>query len=68
MKRLERATTERAAQEEAFEAFTANQMAEVPEWTKAVEDFEADASKPNPYEMPSSGTYHHLHLCPKDSN
>lgn len=50
-----RALAERASQEEAFEAFTANQVAEVPGWRKAVEEFEADPTKPNPYEMPSSG-------------
>jgi hypothetical protein len=38
-----------------LEVFTVNQMEHVPEWKAAVEAFEADATKPNPYEIPKTG-------------
>lgn len=56
LKRWLRAVDELAAQEEAFEAFTSNQLAEIPAWKKSVEDYENDPTKPNPYQMPKSST------------
>jgi hypothetical protein len=54
-RRLDVAQREQAAQREAFEAFTLQQAERVPVWKKMVEDFEADGTKKNPYEMAVRG-------------
>ncbi|KAF7298606.1 CxC2 domain-containing protein [Mycena indigotica] len=48
-RRLDAATAEFARQEASFSLFRQQQDERVLEWQKMVEDFEADASKPNPY-------------------
>ncbi|KAJ7430256.1 hypothetical protein B0H11DRAFT_2263932 [Mycena galericulata] len=58
-KRLLTAIPERNYQRESLATFTANQMEHVPLWKKAVEEFEADNTKPNPYEIPKSGVSEH---------
>jgi hypothetical protein len=55
-KRLLNAVPERNRQREAFADFTAHQIDHVEEWKARVEAFEADSMKPNPYELPKSGT------------
>ncbi|KAJ7444965.1 hypothetical protein B0H11DRAFT_2249680 [Mycena galericulata] len=50
-RRFEKAKVERAAQEEGLAAFSAEQAEKIPEWRAKVDDFEADPSKPNPYEI-----------------
>ncbi|KAJ7936119.1 hypothetical protein B0H13DRAFT_2226828 [Mycena leptocephala] len=52
---LRKSRREQAAQREAFEAFTLQQAERVPVWKKMVEDFEADGTKKNPYEMAVRG-------------
>ncbi|KAF7324862.1 CxC2 domain-containing protein [Mycena kentingensis (nom. inval.)] len=49
-RRLGKARVEAATQREAFEAFSAGQAEHVPIWRQMVADFEADGSKPNPYQ------------------
>ncbi|KAK7026667.1 hypothetical protein VNI00_015540 [Paramarasmius palmivorus] len=41
-----------ARQRCSFALFSRNQASQLPSWTKMVEDFEADSSKPNPYYLP----------------
>jgi hypothetical protein len=50
-RRLDTARKEQKSQREAFEGFTLQQGERVPAWKRMVEEFEADASKKNPYEM-----------------
>jgi hypothetical protein len=54
-RRLDVARKEQKSQREAFEAFTVQQAERVPAWKRMVEDFEADPSAKNPYEMKISG-------------
>ncbi|KAJ7030308.1 hypothetical protein C8F04DRAFT_1264074 [Mycena alexandri] len=54
-KRLLNAIPERNFQAESLATFTANQIDNVPQWKAVVEAFEADSTKPNPYEIPKSG-------------
>ncbi|KAJ7839976.1 hypothetical protein B0H14DRAFT_2360894, partial [Mycena olivaceomarginata] len=54
-KRFLAAVAERSKQKDSFEAFTANQIQHVAGWKAAVEAFEADSSKPNPYAIPKTG-------------
>ncbi|KAJ7096584.1 hypothetical protein B0H15DRAFT_773847, partial [Mycena belliarum] len=54
-KRLLAAIPERNFQKEAFTTFTENQIEHVDEWRLMVEAFEADPTKPNPYDLPKSG-------------
>ncbi|KAJ7912792.1 hypothetical protein B0H13DRAFT_2232409 [Mycena leptocephala] len=58
-KRLLNAIVQRNIQMASLEVFTVNQMEHVPEWKAAVEAFEADATKPNPYEIPKTGMSEH---------
>ncbi|KAJ7036483.1 hypothetical protein C8F04DRAFT_1210089 [Mycena alexandri] len=58
-KRLLKAIPERNFQAESLATFTNNQMEHVPQWKAMVEAFEADASKPNPYEIPKTGKSEH---------
>ncbi|KAJ7475064.1 hypothetical protein B0H11DRAFT_1728060 [Mycena galericulata] len=58
-KRLLNAVAERNYQRDSLATFTANQVEHVPMWKAAVEEFEADNSKPNPYEIPKSGVSEH---------
>ncbi|KAJ7824915.1 hypothetical protein B0H13DRAFT_2241284 [Mycena leptocephala] len=58
-KRLLNAIVQRNIQMASLEVFTVNQMEHVPEWKVAVEAFEADATKPNPYEIPKTGMSEH---------
>jgi hypothetical protein len=55
-KRLLRAIPERNFQRDSLATFTENQAEHVGEWKVMVEAFEADSKKPNPYELPKSGT------------
>ncbi|KAJ7670794.1 hypothetical protein DFH06DRAFT_1267265 [Mycena polygramma] len=55
MKRLLRAIPERNFQRDSLATFTENQAEHVEGWKAMVETFEADATKPNPYELPKSG-------------
>ncbi|KAJ6511876.1 hypothetical protein C8R47DRAFT_1173309 [Mycena vitilis] len=54
-KRLLRAIPERNFQRDSLATFTENQAEHVGEWKTMVEEFEADQTKPNPYELPKSG-------------
>ncbi|KAF7345872.1 CxC2 domain-containing protein [Mycena venus] len=45
-----------AEQQMAFEEFSREQAARIPAWKKKVEDFEADPTQPNPYEVKFHGT------------
>ncbi|KAJ7020502.1 hypothetical protein C8F04DRAFT_1274966 [Mycena alexandri] len=54
-KRFDRATQELADQTAAFDEFSAQQAARVPEWRQQVLDFEQDDQKPNPYEIVVQG-------------
>jgi hypothetical protein len=56
-RRLDVARKEQKSQREAFEAFTVQQAEWVPAWKRMVEDFEADPSAKNPYEMKISGMF-----------
>ncbi|KAJ7174318.1 hypothetical protein C8R46DRAFT_1214529 [Mycena filopes] len=58
-KRLLTAIPERNYQAESLATFTSNQMENVPSWKAAVEAFEGDSSKPNPYEIPKTGASEH---------
>ncbi|KAJ7848834.1 hypothetical protein B0H14DRAFT_2356572 [Mycena olivaceomarginata] len=58
-RRLDTARKEQKSQREAFEAFTLQQSERVPAWKRMVEEFEADASRKNPYEMKISGLTEH---------
>lgn len=55
-KRLLTAIPERNFQAESLATFTAHQAEHVPEWTAMVEAFDLDNTKPNPYELPKTGT------------
>ncbi|KAJ7594166.1 hypothetical protein C8J56DRAFT_1043935 [Mycena floridula] len=48
------ANEELAIQEHSFATFCVNQVDDVEEWEKAVVDWEADSTKPNPYESKKS--------------
>ncbi|KAJ7898154.1 hypothetical protein B0H14DRAFT_3080805 [Mycena olivaceomarginata] len=50
-RRLDAAKKEAASQRVAFETFTLQQADRVQRWKQMVEEFEADATKKNPYEM-----------------
>ncbi|KAJ7736393.1 hypothetical protein B0H14DRAFT_3097541 [Mycena olivaceomarginata] len=50
------AIVERNNQRASLETFTANQLEHVPQWKAEVEAFEADSTKPNPYQIPKSGS------------
>ncbi|KAJ7576776.1 hypothetical protein C8J56DRAFT_1007268 [Mycena floridula] len=70
LRRQKEAREELAVQEDAFATFCANQMDDVPDWKKAVEDWEEDATKPNPYEGNKSSLSIHevrLQLSTEDS-
>ncbi|KAK7050119.1 CxC2 domain-containing protein [Favolaschia claudopus] len=54
-RRLDAARKEARSQREAFEAFTVQQAERVPAWKQMVQDFEADSSKKNPYEIKITG-------------
>ncbi|KAK7052722.1 CxC2 domain-containing protein [Favolaschia claudopus] len=54
-RRLDAAKKEAAAQREAFEAFTLQQVERVPVWKQMVEDFERDPLSKNPYETKITG-------------
>ncbi|KAJ7610369.1 hypothetical protein FB45DRAFT_1037941 [Roridomyces roridus] len=54
-RRLDVAKREEVVQKEAFDAFTFAQQEHVPEWKRMVEEYEADGSKPNPYESTAKG-------------
>ncbi len=56
LKHLKLAIEKYLKQDEAFKVYCANQAVHVPERRQAVEDFEKDPSKPNPYELSKSGT------------
>jgi hypothetical protein len=56
-KRWLMAVVERNNQRASLETFTANQLEHVPKWKADVEAFEADSTKPNPYEIPKSGKW-----------
>ncbi|KAJ7481074.1 hypothetical protein B0H11DRAFT_1724414, partial [Mycena galericulata] len=58
-KRLLIAIPERNYQRDSLATFTANQAEHVPLWKAAVEEFEVDNTKPNPYEIPKSGISEH---------
>ncbi|KAF7313208.1 hypothetical protein MKEN_01007300 [Mycena kentingensis (nom. inval.)] len=49
-RRIDHTRIEAETQHDAFEAFSAGQAEHVPVWLKMVSDFEADGSKPNPYQ------------------
>ncbi|KAF7295136.1 CxC2 domain-containing protein [Mycena indigotica] len=49
-KRLDTALHEQAIQQKAFEEFSLDQAERVPSWKAMVHEFEADGTKPNPYE------------------
>ncbi|KAF8147457.1 hypothetical protein K438DRAFT_1509006, partial [Mycena galopus ATCC 62051] len=53
--RLDRARSEHAAQMESFTQFSVQQAARVPRWRKMVEDFEANSTNTNPYQMEKRG-------------
>ncbi|KAJ7179972.1 hypothetical protein C8R43DRAFT_1117316 [Mycena crocata] len=53
--RTDRAKAEYASQLEGFTSFSLQQQDRVPAWRKMVVEFEADPSKPNPYEAPFRG-------------
>lgn len=55
MKRLLSAISERNFQEESLATFTENQLDHVTEWKAMVDAFDADNTKPNPYELPKTG-------------
>ncbi|KAJ7797034.1 hypothetical protein B0H14DRAFT_3093238 [Mycena olivaceomarginata] len=54
-RRLDAAKKEAASQRVAFETFTLQQADRVQRWKQMVEEFEADATKKNPYEMKITG-------------
>ncbi|KAJ6447493.1 hypothetical protein C8R47DRAFT_938422, partial [Mycena vitilis] len=54
MKRLLRAIEERNFQRDSLATFTEHQAEHVEGWKAMVEAFDADATKPNPYELPKS--------------
>jgi hypothetical protein len=54
-RRLDAARKEQAKQREVFEVFSLQQVERVPVWKRMVEDFEADETKKNPYELKISG-------------
>ncbi|KAF7299523.1 CxC2 domain-containing protein [Mycena indigotica] len=54
-KRLDTAIHELARQQEAFQSFSSQQADNISRWKAFVEDFEADGSKPNPYQATVKG-------------
>ncbi|KAJ7605332.1 hypothetical protein FB45DRAFT_1042460 [Roridomyces roridus] len=54
-RRLDVAKEEEVVQEAAFKVFTLEQRDRVPIWQKMVEEYEADGTKPNPYESTAKG-------------
>lgn len=56
-KRLRLAIAEREVQQESFEIFSSKQAERIDTWKAMVSAFEADGSKPNPYEIPSHGEF-----------
>ncbi|KAJ7828015.1 hypothetical protein B0H14DRAFT_2594831 [Mycena olivaceomarginata] len=54
-RRLDNARKEQVKQREAFELFTLQQAERVPAWKEMVEEFEADETKKNPYEVKITG-------------
>ncbi len=56
-KRLRLAIAEREVQQESFEIFSSKQAEHIDKWKAMVSAFEADGSKPNPYEIPSNGEF-----------
>ncbi|KAJ6584551.1 hypothetical protein B0H19DRAFT_1206369 [Mycena capillaripes] len=61
-RRLDIARQELKAQQDGFELFSEQQRERVPEWKKMVEDFEADGTKKNPYQVVFKGMSHE---CPE---
>jgi hypothetical protein len=55
-KRLLKAIPERNFQHDSLAMFTEHQAEHIPTWKAMVDDFEADSTKLNPYELPKSGT------------
>ncbi|KAJ7494547.1 hypothetical protein B0H11DRAFT_2155926 [Mycena galericulata] len=58
-KRLLNAVSERNFQEDSLATFTENQAEHIPEWKAMVDAWDADHSKPNPYEHPKTGVTEH---------
>ncbi|KAF7321840.1 CxC2 domain-containing protein [Mycena kentingensis (nom. inval.)] len=54
-RRLDKATSELSAQESAFTDFSVEHADNVPQWVAMVDAFEADSSKPNPYQATTAG-------------
>ncbi|KAJ7627260.1 hypothetical protein FB45DRAFT_979679 [Roridomyces roridus] len=54
-RRLDMAKEEEVVQKAAFEVFTLEQLKRVSVWQKMVEEYEADGTKPNPYESTEKG-------------
>ncbi|KAF7296779.1 CxC2 domain-containing protein [Mycena indigotica] len=54
-RRLDSAVHELARQQDAFSLFSSQQAERVSEWKSLVEEFEADGSKPNPYQATVKG-------------
>ncbi|KAJ7745164.1 hypothetical protein B0H14DRAFT_2637194 [Mycena olivaceomarginata] len=54
-RRLDNARKEQVKQREGFELFTLQQAEQVPAWKEMVEEFEADETKKNPYEVKITG-------------
>ncbi|KAF7311821.1 CxC2 domain-containing protein [Mycena indigotica] len=54
-RRLDQALHEQVVQREAFDAFSLQQQERVSVWKAMVHDFEADGTKPNPYEAKIDG-------------
>lgn len=53
--RLKKAQKELAKQNSSFLSFTVNQVSEIPQWKKRVNDFEKGVSTDNPYALPKTG-------------
>ncbi|KAJ7431013.1 hypothetical protein B0H11DRAFT_2165862 [Mycena galericulata] len=58
-KRLLNSVSERNFQEDSLAMFTENQADHIPEWKAMVDAWDADHSKPNPYELPKTGITEH---------
>ncbi|EEB88888.1 hypothetical protein MPER_13087 [Moniliophthora perniciosa FA553] len=54
-KRLRLALEWEGKQREAYESHSVNQASQIKAWKKMVHDFEADSTKPNPYELSKTG-------------
>lgn len=57
-KRLHAAIAERGVQQASFDIFASQQGSRVETWKEMVKEFEADGTKPNPYEVPKTGKVH----------